>query len=165
MTYDPKAFSRTPVPFQMMGETFEYKFLPNIHLNSTLSDVLELFINLVQLNVDQKSIDPREGVLPEQIMDKITQIMTSRVYAVIKDVLKYQNDRTVTIEELFNQTSTLEIAKFVSIIMNDEEIPQAVEALLDGLGKLKERLGKRIPLLTQSFMQSGSVNSDEAPNT
>ncbi len=165
MTYDANTYTRPKVPFKMMGETYFYEFLPNIHLNSTLEDVLELFITLIRVNVDDRTIEAREGALPEDIMKKITEIMTSRVYVIIQDVLKYQNGTEVKMDELFNKTSSLEIANFVSIIMNDQEIPQAVEALMDGLGKLKERLGSKIQLLTQSFTRSGSVSSDEAQNT
>lgn len=165
MSSIPSSFTRKKVPFQMMGQTFNYEFLPNIHLTETLSDVLELMINLVHVDFNDKTVEAREGASPSDIMEKINNILSGRVYTIIKDVLHYQNDTKIEMNDLLYKSSALEVVTFLNIVMSDDEIHQAMEALKDGLGKLKTRLGIVIPLPKQNSTLSSSPNLEETTNT
>jgi hypothetical protein len=157
------AFERHRRPFKMLGKEFYFQFIPSIHFQEALRQVLEILMTMdfvgndtvfknpngtphaSTTNTDAQTIPPLGEYAP--ILGKLRTILEEKIYQILFDVLLYQNDERIEMETLKYKTSPLEIAEFLHLILSDDEIIRAVGVITSGLGKLIEKL-TQIPSAT-----------------
>lgn len=140
MTTSPSfGFERTRRAFQLFGREYYFEFIPSIHFQDTLRQVLELLAALDFSGLENSAAET-ETRLPLPVTDRVfpplRRLLEEKTYDILFDVLLYQNNERVELTKLKYQTSPLEIAAFLNLLLTDAETIEAVGVLADGLGKL-----------------------------
>lgn len=131
-TKEPKrdVHNRKAKAFRAMGKEFKYEFIPSAHFQEILHALLTASMTM--------------GSITELTLFEIaTSMIKGKIYDILADVLEYQNEHEfISAERLAKITSPMEIAKFSSLIMEDEEIVEAFQEYISSLGKLENLLPK-----------------------
>ena len=128
-------FERPKRLFKMLGKEFELHFIPSIHFQEVLRHVLEV------LTVIEPGATLGEKMpLNEAWLTASRRLLEEKVYDILADVLQYQNNERIAIDILKHQTSPLEIASFIQLLLSDDEVVTALGLVADGLGKLTKTL-------------------------
>jgi hypothetical protein len=154
-------FEKTDQPFQVMGQSFTYRFIPSIHFQSLMSQATEAALSLRLLGEDAFAQGGELG----KILDIVRNLLQGKVYEILRDVLQYQNQHRADLPTLQNTTSPLEIAQFINLLLTDEEVHQAIEVILQGVGKLVDKMNHLTLSPTANSTPLPSANSDSNPST
>jgi hypothetical protein len=157
---DSNVFQREKQPFRMLGQEFQYEFLPSIHFQEILSGVGQM---LTMLSFEDETPTLKSDLLLPQAMDVARGVLEGRLYQVIADVLQYQNGHKVSVTDLKTGTRPLEIAQFLELLINDPEIHEAFAALGKSLTGLMTRLTGLSP--TEKSTPSLPTTSDSNEST
>jgi restriction endonuclease len=149
------AFNTTPKSFSMMGRQFNFEFIPSIHFQTLLTHVLEA-MTVSELNLLSD--------INDSALRAVSKVLKEQIYEIIRDVLRFQNQHSVDVATLQNTSRPLELANFLVLLMEDQEVKDALEVILKGLGKLTERM-QTTPSATTNSTPSPSANSDSNPPT
>lgn len=128
------AFERNRREFRLLGREFYFQFIPSIHFQEAFRQVLEV---LATMDYTSMNLEESERTsLYERLFRPLRRLLEEQIYEILFDVLVYQNDERIDIDTLKRQTSPLEIAGFLHLILTDAEIIQALEVTVESLGKL-----------------------------
>jgi hypothetical protein len=139
--------------FKMLNKEFEFRFIPSIHFQEILRHVLE-----VLTIVEPGASLGEKPALNEAWLNTSKRLLEEKVYDILADVLQYQNGEKIALDILKHQTSPLEIASFVQLLLIDEEVVAALGLVADGLGKLTQAL-LAAPFLAPSPTTSSTPSS------
>lgn len=167
MSDTKNAFNPDKKTFKVMGQEFEFQFIPSIHFQFVLGLAVKIYMKInviggeaiLELSKidDQKEKKKAEASLVNEMTDDfqtvILEALEGRQYEILRDVLKYQNGAELSIETLKYQTRPSEIAKFMMMLVNDQETREAIGEVMNGLGKWMEN--PQIP----SQMQNSTPSS------
>lgn len=130
---DTNVFARERKPFQAMGKQYYFEFIPSIHLTDVMSTVIAALTNFDMVGTEAA---PKKDAKVEVVFPQIIVLIKERIYKILYDVLLWQNDERVEVENLKYKVSALELAQFTALVMSDGEVERSVETIADGLGKL-----------------------------
>jgi hypothetical protein len=131
-------FERTRRLFKMLGKEFHFQFIPSIHFQEILRHVLELLTAVDGTTSAETLLSHPEKA--QRLLGPMRRILEEKVYDILFDILLHQNGERIALDVLKHQTSPLEIASFVHLLLTDEEVVRALGVVADGLGKLMEGL-------------------------
>jgi hypothetical protein len=157
---ESNVFQREKKPFQMLGREFSYEFLPSIHLQEVMVGITNLITSLdFELGDDENvTASLKDDNLLPRAMEIAKDLLSSRVYQVISDVLQHQNSEIVNVSTLKTATSPLEIAKFLDLLISDPEVHEAIATLGKSLSGLMMKLTNRSA--TEKSTPSSPTTSD-----
>jgi hypothetical protein len=124
------AFERSRRVFRLLEREFYLQFIPSIHFQEALRQVLEM---LTTSEFTGESGNPAGN---GHLFRPLRRLLEEKIYEILFDVLLYQNGERVDIDTLKRKTSPLEIAEFLDLILTDAEIIRALEVVAGSLGKL-----------------------------
>ncbi len=135
------SFERARKAFRLLGKEFYFQFIPSIHFQDLLRQIIELLLLVDRdaLTTNAES-DSTGGALQLSVLTQLRTLLEEKAYQILHDVLLYQNDERVDFESLKYRTSPLEIAEFVALLISDDEVLQALEVVTSGLGKLLAKI-------------------------
>jgi hypothetical protein len=157
---ETNVFQRDKKPFRMMGREFSYEFLPSIHLQEVMVGITNMITSLDFSLEDDTNVTASlkdEELLP-RAMEIAKDLLSSRVYQVVSDVLQYQNSEIVSVSALKTGTSPLEIAQFMDLLISDPEVHEAIATLGKSLSGLMMKLTNRSA--TEKSTPSSPTTSD-----
>ena len=167
-TTERNIFQRNKKPFQMMGEEFNFEFIPSEHFQVILLDLLNVTMRVV--SPDEMNESKTQKTQNDYIQETLRNLLNQRVWLILCDVLAWQNKKPVPENVLRKTSSPKELAYFIGLLINDDEILEAVDELMKSLGKFAEKLPQTLKmwenlLPTQNSTPSWLTTSDLAETT
>ncbi len=145
-----QAFVREPKLFKLLGKEFKFLFIPSIHFQEILKNVVEVLLSLEQAG-EEVSVKP--DAVQNGLIGKLQYLLEDKIYQILQDVLFHQNDERVDMQALKYKTSPTEIAEFLDMLIGDDEVIRALEVVTGGMGKLLAKINKT-PLPTPNSLPS-----------
>lgn len=148
-------FNREARYFKADGTEYRLEFIPSEHFNGVLIELLSLAVKLGfqgVMTLTDEGVDLNKDSFVKAARTAAENILKNQVYDLMADVINWQNpgvQKGITPHYLKKRLTVMELTKFIGLIMNDDEVLDAVEVFIEEAGKLLCKVPGRVEALTE----------------
>jgi len=139
-------FQPEKIQFKIMGQEYNYEFIPSIHLNEVMIDAAKLLTSFDFFEDDKGNLKPSVKDGDNQVISRMVEVLqdlfSKRIYQVIADILEHHNGAKFSLDLLKMKSRPTEIANFMAIVMDDAEIYEAIATLGKSLAGLMGKVAQ-----------------------